>query len=568
MALLAIVVLVTLVSAYAISDAITRITSEVKVGRDKRNLDAMQEAKAALIAWSASQAWTTGSTDQPGSLPCPDTDNDGLADLTGNACTSQVGRLPWKTIKSQDFRDASGEILWYALSANFRNYSGVTVVNSDVQGQLTLYSDQTSTTTPTLSNVIAILLAPGTTVSGQTRAPTDSVALNNVANYLEGRNAGVTGNYTDTPQSPAIYPDSFNDRLLPVTHSDLFSVVEPAVAARIERDIKPYLTSYYTQWTRFPFPSLFATTGNPAGSPGNPGTSGAGTTRAQSAFLGGTTATTGGLLPVTNATASWNAAGTTITLTGGTAASISGVSCSTFTTAAIQYLRCDFNINPVFTTSCPISGGSTWCMYNPSFRVDGFIPNAGLSFVDKPDFVTYPVTVTNASGLTTRVMTSTSQTNSLAATGVGTISFAGTHTRSSTSSAARAMRVTIPGVTISALTNSNDANAGWFISNEWYRQLYYAVSPGYLPGGSGSCTPLPATPSCLTVNSLPTSYAQTTDKRAILVLGGRSLNGTSRPSSSPGNYFEAENTTPADYIFAHSSGNATSTNDRVIVVAP
>jgi hypothetical protein len=273
------------------------------------------------------------------------------------------------------------------------------------------------------------------------------------------------------------------------------------------------------------------------------------------------------LMPLTNTAAAWTPASTTITLTGGTAGSISGVSCTTFTTAAIEYLRCSFNINPVFTNSCPIAGGSTWCMYNPSFRVDGLSPNAGLSFVDKPDFTATPVTVTNATGGTTRVMTSTSQTISLAASGVATISYAGTHTRSSTTSAARAMRVTIPGVTASALTNSSDVNAGWFITNEWYRQTYYAVSPGHLPGGGASCTAL-GTPSCLTVNNLPTSYAQINDKRAVLILAGRALNGSSRPSATLSNYLEGENLTPADFIFTYQAGVSTSANDRVIVVAP
>lgn len=565
-ALLSIVVLVTLVSTYAISDAITRITSEVKVERDKRSTDAMQEAKAALIAWSASQAWTSNSNDQPGSLPCPDITNDGVSDYVGNACASQVGRLPWNTLKIADLRDASGEVLWYALSANFRKYSGVTVVNSDTQGQLTLYSDQASTTTAVLSNLVAVLLAPGQAVSGQTRSPTNSVELNDVANYLEGRNAGVTGNYTDTPQSPATYPDSFNDRVLPITHADLFSVVEPAVAARIERDIKPYINTYFTNWGAFPFPSVFATPTPPVGSPGHPGTSGVGTNRAQSAFLGGITATSGGLLPVTNAVVtSWDATTATVTLTGGIAASITGVSCTTFTTAVTEYLRCDFNINPAISGACG-GGSQSYCMLNPSFAVNGPVSNVGLGFVDLPDVTGVTLVDPTSSTLTARPMRSTTMSASVASSGLGTVRFAATYNRNNRSSSARAMRVTIPGVTASAMTNSAGVTAGWFISNEWYRQLYYAVSPVYLPGGGASCFVLPGTPSCLTVNGLTTTPIN--NKRAILILAGRSLNGSARPSSSLANYFEGENTTPADFIFAHRSGVATSTNDRVIVVAP
>lgn len=561
MAMLALVVLITLVSTYAVSDALTRINAQVKIERENLSRQSMKEAKAALIGWSVAQAWATNSNDQPGSLPCPDVNNDGLSDtndMTGNACISQVGRLPWRTLKSADLRDSSGEILWYALSTNFRKYNGVTVINSDTQGLLTLYDDQANNTTPTLSGAVAILIAPGQAVAGQTRDQSSAAALNNAANYLEGRNSGASGNYTTTPQSPLTYPDSFNDQLLPITQSDLLSVVEPAVASRIERDVKPYINDYYTQWGAFPFPSIFA-------SP-NPGTSGSGTTRAQSTYLGSTTATTGGLLPITaSATYTWSAPGTPVALTGGIAGSITGVSCSAVSGVG---WRCSFTLNALNSVATCGSSTNRYCMVNPVFRVDGNVANAGLSFVDLPDVS--GVLVTNTSGSTSRAMISTSISGSLAATGSGTVRFQGTHSYSKYSNVTftRAMRVTIPDPTAHPLTASSDVTSGWFVSNEWYRQLYYALSPGYAPGGSSSCTALPGTPSCLTVNSLPSNYAQTNDKRAILILGGRALDGSSRPSSSLSNYFEGENTTPADFIFVHRAGLATTVNDRVVVVAP
>ena len=79
---------------------------------------------------------------------------------------------------------------------------------------------------------------------------------------------------------------------------------------------------------------------------------------------------------------------------------------------------------------------------------------------------------------------------------------------------------------------------------------------------------MPATPSCLTVNTLPTSYASTTDKRVILILTGRSINGSSRPSATLSNYLEGQNTTPTDFIYEHRAGVASSINDRVVVIAP
>jgi len=129
-------------------------------------------------------------------------------------------------------------------------------------------------------------------------------------------------------------------------------------------------------------------------------------------------------------------------------------------------------------------------------------------------------------------------------------------------------------------------SGAWFISNQWYRQTYYAVSPGFVPGGvppgnPAACNPLPSslplpTRPCLKVNNLPSSYATRNDKQAILVFTGRALNGSSRPSGTPANYLEsanlaAANATPVDYafyVYEHRAGVPTAINDRVVVVSP
>jgi len=117
------------------------------------------------------------------------------------------------------------------------------------------------------------------------------------------------------------------------------------------------------------------------------------------------------------------------------------------------------------------------------------------------------------------------------------------------------------------LTNTSPTNPNitWFTSNQWYRQTYYAISLGFAPGGGGSCNPLPATPSCLTVNNLP---APKDNKRAILVFAGRALDGSARPSGNLANYLEGQNSTPADFIYEHRAGTPTAINDRVVVVSP
>jgi hypothetical protein len=123
--------------------------------------------------------------------------------------------------------------------------------------------------------------------------------------------------------------------------------------------------------------------------------------------------------------------------------------------------------------------------------------------------------------------------------------------------------IMIPNLAASPLTNPLDPIAGWFVANEWYRQTYYAVAaPGYLPGGVQACP-------CLTVNNMPAYYAlPNTNKNAILVLAGKTLNGSLRPSANLADYLEGENSTPADFIYEHRSGVPTSINDRVVVVSP
>jgi hypothetical protein len=645
-----------LFSAYLISIGISRSSADLSNEREDRSMSALRQAKTALIAYAANEQWqlyrTPGTYFQPGALPCPDKDNDGDADCVGFGITptsSIIGRVPWKTMGIDDLRDSSGERLWYALSHDFRKLrcpsAGCTTINSDTLGQLTV------TGTAPATQVVAIVFAPGEPVQSQNRDPAN---VNNVGNYLEGSDTTTNPvNYTFTSIDRPSYTS--NDRLLVITQAELMAAVEPVVAARIERDIKPHLQAYFNQWGacptglanpfqpgRFPFPAKFA---NP-----DPGTSGAGTTRPQSAYLGDTTQVNGGLLPITaSLNYPWTAASGTATLIGGIAGSISGLSCNT---VALPGWQCSFSIDsvdlgptPANWGPCTDGSGVQWqyCMVNPSFAVQGAIgANAGKSFANLPDASL--VTITDATG-TPRPMSTAAINGTLTSAGVGTVIFKGTWAPSSGFSAStfsRPMVVTIPDVLVSALANPTVAvaaasnaspisittstphgfstgvgvvtisgvsgnsaangdwtvtvadsthftlngsagngiyvsggtassTAAWFIANEWFRQLYYAVSPGYLPGG-GACNPLPGTPSCLTVNKLPPSYATSNDKLAILVLAGRALNGSSRPSGTPANYFEnanlsaAQGTTP--YVYEHRAGGPTSINDRVVVVSP
>jgi len=554
LAMIVIISLIALISSYLIANTLSRTSAELLNERERRSMDALRQAKAALIAYAASEQWQLYKgqvTNQPGGLPCPDLNDDGASEGLCSNALSRVGRLPWTTIGANDLRDASGERLWYAVSSNFRKFSGTTVINSDTQGLLTV------TGTAPASSVVAIVFAPGAAIQGQNRDPANATTHNDPASYLEGFTAGAS-DYTFTTN--VLPSDAFNDRLLVITQADLMSAVEPAVAARIERDIKPYLQTYFNHWGAFPFPAAFA---NPSPGDNRNFPSTPPQPRTQSAYAGDPTQTSG-LLPITaSLTYPWTASSGTVTLTGGLAGSISGVSCVT----VLPGWECSFTLNALNSVvTCGVL--TPYCMVNPSFAVTGGIgANAGISFAVLPDVSA--VTVTSSVGVP-RTMSSTAINGTLTSAGVGTVNFQGTWAYSlySASSFTGSMIVAIPDVVVSTLTSTTDAAAGWFTANEWYRQHYYAVSPGYLPGGGGACIPS-GVPSCLTVSNLsPVTYPTPNDKRAILVFAGRAVDGSTRPSSSLSNYLEGQNSTPADFTYEHRQGSPTSINDRVVVISP
>ena len=583
-ALIALLALAALISAFLIASALNLTSAGNTNEREQRSMNALRQAKAALIAYAANEQWQKyklePNTVQPGALPCPDIVHTGAESEEGDSdcvtplTSSLIGRLPYKTLGINDLRDASGEQLWYALSANFRKASGITVINSDTQPCDTPAcnpgeSHLTVTGIAPASNVVAVLFAPGEAILGQTRSsnPTDP-AHNNPANYLENFSLNVDGiHFTFTTAQPS---DTFNDRVLVITQAELMAAVEPVVAARIERDVKPLLlTEYFSKWGVYPFAVPFA-----APLP------------AQSAYLGASSQASG-LLPVTNtATFTWqNPTVTQIPPGDGT---------------------------PVVTSApCSISSLTVTCTVNyqtgggdrPDIKLEVFLTNTGLAFADKPSPVPAaenlamldgngdtasdqgsPYGPWSKLGSPPRVptMTFVPQGSGAVLTYTGRLqNAADMHHQAKIT-----VPLPAPGY-LPRLTNpsSTNPNIAWFLSNQWYRQTFFAVSPDYLPGGGANCV---SNPPCLTVKNLS---APLTNGQAILILAGRSLNGTARPSANPKDYLEGENcnltvgkdldvgpstctfwTTsspkPNDNVYEHRAGVPTTINDRVVVVSP
>jgi hypothetical protein len=246
------VIMIALVALIIIGVLLGVLTSKSPQNQlDERSFPALAAAQQALIAYAAANPTSRGR------LPCPDTTNTGVADLTcGAAGVNQLGRLPWKTLGLTDLRDGSGECLWYAVSGAFKQNPPSTPVNSDTNGQFIIVDGAGNTivgATPQ-TQVIAVVFAPGPGLSGndRTAAGTTQCGGNTTAsNYLDATggvdNAAPAGGVaTFVAGQPS---NTFNDRLLYITPTQFFPPLERRVAA----EIKKVLFDYYATNAYYPY---------------------------------------------------------------------------------------------------------------------------------------------------------------------------------------------------------------------------------------------------------------------------------------------------------------------------
>jgi hypothetical protein len=204
---------------------------------------ALSLAKEALIGRSVADS------NRPGSLPCPDTNDDGIAEVfAGNACPSYIGRLPWKTLELPDLRDGDGERLWYMLAPAFRDNVAVEPLNTSTVGNMTIYSGNNSTV---LTNYgVAVIFAPGSPIGAQARSSTQTAPCSVppsasifqslcAGNYLE-TTAGVNNVNSTGPYISAPAAATFNDRLIVIDSIELMTAAETRAAKEILTALQAY----------------------------------------------------------------------------------------------------------------------------------------------------------------------------------------------------------------------------------------------------------------------------------------------------------------------------------------
>src|SRR6185436_7903320 len=188
---------------------------------------------------------------RPGSLPCPDADGDGDAELfSGNDCPKYIGRLPWQTLGLPDLRDAEGERLWYVLSPSHRDHPTAQPINSDTAGMINVVGGAPAT------DVVAVVIAPGRALTRAGAAGSQRrdcpANCNNPVNYLDV--AGGVDNAVWAPVagvatlSSAAESNSFNDRVVPITRDEIMRLVE----RRAGRELGGKLRAHFDAWESAP----------------------------------------------------------------------------------------------------------------------------------------------------------------------------------------------------------------------------------------------------------------------------------------------------------------------------
>jgi type II secretory pathway pseudopilin PulG len=265
-------------------------SATLQVARDEVTADALAQAKEALIGYAVKSQQGNSNTcyntfshvnscARPGDLPCPDTDNDGVAGnttplvMTCSLPSQRIGRLPWKTLDLPDLRDGSGERLWYAVSNNFKNsprtncyVSGSSgCLNSDTVGTISVFSPDGTILNDGggSTGVVAVILAPGDVLQRDdgTQQDRSSAGVNIPSNYLDiatiGGNTEDNANFTDGSSSNGFIQGRIkdgngrtivNDHLLSISQDNLMQPIQKRVAAEVRLCLKDYASNNHGRY--------------------------------------------------------------------------------------------------------------------------------------------------------------------------------------------------------------------------------------------------------------------------------------------------------------------------------
>jgi hypothetical protein len=563
------------VSAFLVSALNSATLNETTTIR-KRNAEALQEAKSALIGYVAKEVLDL-SNGIPGRLPCPEspsdagTTNEGRA---GSTCdptfpiNKNVGRLPWRTLGLDKLVDASSEPLWYVVSPAWVLGSATPVINSGTAGQLSV--DGTG-------DVVAIIIAPGRPLSinpnanqaaagcqvrNQSRNDRghNPLSANNpdYLDYLECENASIDFNFGASVVENATN-EVLNDQVVYVTAKDLLNAIQGPVAERMQRTVAPLLSEYSDLWPGgnfLPYAVIFA----------------APESNLAVANHCGTAATTEGLLPIAPNSGACASDWGSFSISGSVTPA---PGCTTLVTTNV---RCTFTYYRLTGLGAILLGGS---VTSTDVTVQATAPHAAASFrkpLQASDIIV-------PAGLTAQAVTLNPQTDgdarlslqvritgtqlcddvllgvvcsllggALATNQTVSIEFPQLNTPVLQGTKLSPAVLAANGPPYNLLSPAAGEPHYWFIQNQWYRYTYYAVSPNASAAAAGGN---------ITVNGFPTANGSASDKRFVLAVMGPAVTGQVRGAAAALiHYLEGENFSTGDRTFAHQV-YALAGNDRI-----
>jgi len=260
--------------------------------QDLATLQALAQAKEALIAYAVTVDLHLAGSKRPGDLPCPDLNNDGHKEGScGNVAgttfqAGRLGRLPWLDLDLPDLRDTSGERLWYAVSNSFKENTRIPVLNSDTTGTITVRDANGNIIFDgsAANGVVAVIIAPGPPLTRQDGLQQDRSAanINDPRHYLDNIAVGgsivaaednadfdetgtLTNGFFSGPVRDAGGTVIANDRIMVITRDEIMAALEKRVVAEVRNCLTNYAADA-ANGGRYPWAASLATSAvTPAG---------------------------------------------------------------------------------------------------------------------------------------------------------------------------------------------------------------------------------------------------------------------------------------------------------------
>ena len=265
---IALLMLLFIVLAFASTWLVSALSkTNVENQRQKRTVAALAQAKEALIAYVAANPDLSGKK-RPGDFPCPAMDegwSPPVVDSCGNSSGTtgqekRLGRLPWKKLGLPPLRDGSGELLWYAVSNNFKNNTRIPKLDSTTSGTITVRDSSGHLlygATPG-SGVVAVIIAPGAPITRQDGAVQVRPPDAGVKNYLDVALGEDNADFIDRESSNGFIHGPvrdannnilLNDQLIAITVED----VMPALKKRVAYEVRVCLNQFKAQKSYLPW---------------------------------------------------------------------------------------------------------------------------------------------------------------------------------------------------------------------------------------------------------------------------------------------------------------------------